>query len=241
MSGNFHFNPTTGRTGRCEAKLSCRFGQSEDQHGATREEARTNYEAQMAPELFANTASKTADKPVSRVPATRPLTPAQLKAQADKKELEEFLEYLQEPDPEPEPTLPATGSATAEQKVRRDAEAISNLSKFLEDSKRSSEAQKPQPKSESKPAGPILTGRPSLELSMDHYRKAEAERQLDEEAYDFKIDTRMSVKSVLKTRSVTLKDVEQAEREDGWITVKVPGGSEAHISPALARHELESE
>ncbi len=58
MAERFHFNPTTGRTGKCEAKKSCRFNQSDDQHGATREEARANYEAQMAPELFSNTERK---------------------------------------------------------------------------------------------------------------------------------------------------------------------------------------
>lgn len=55
MADRFHFNPKTGRTGKCAAQVQCRFGQSDDQHGATREEARANYENQMAPELFSNT------------------------------------------------------------------------------------------------------------------------------------------------------------------------------------------
>jgi len=64
MAERFHFNPETGRTGKCGADPSnprssgCRFGQSEGQHGATREEARANYEAKMAPELFSNTQAK---------------------------------------------------------------------------------------------------------------------------------------------------------------------------------------
>ena len=62
MAGRFHFNPATGRTGKCAAQVQCRFGQSDDQHGATREEARANYERAMEGELFANTSSKTAGK-----------------------------------------------------------------------------------------------------------------------------------------------------------------------------------
>lgn len=58
MADRFHFNPESGRTGKCSAQVQCRFGQSEDQHGASREEARANYESQMEPQLFANTTSK---------------------------------------------------------------------------------------------------------------------------------------------------------------------------------------
>lgn len=62
MADRFHFNPESGRTGKCSAQVQCRFGQSEEQHGASREEARANYEAQMEPDLFSNTASKGADR-----------------------------------------------------------------------------------------------------------------------------------------------------------------------------------
>lgn len=66
MAERFHFNPETGRTGKCSVDPSnprsrgCRFGQSESQHGATREEARANYEQQMESELFSNARSKDA-------------------------------------------------------------------------------------------------------------------------------------------------------------------------------------
>lgn len=63
MADRFHFNPDTGRTAKCLAVHQCRFGQSDEQHGATRDEARANYESQMAPELFSNTASKSEEKP----------------------------------------------------------------------------------------------------------------------------------------------------------------------------------
>lgn len=58
MTDRFHFNPETGRTGKCSAQLQCRFGQSEKQHGSSRQEARANYEQTMEGELFSNTASK---------------------------------------------------------------------------------------------------------------------------------------------------------------------------------------
>lgn len=58
MTDRFHFNPETGRTGKCSAQVQCRFGQSEEQHGSSRQEARANYERTMEGELFANTASK---------------------------------------------------------------------------------------------------------------------------------------------------------------------------------------
>lgn len=58
MADRFHFNPDTGRTGKCGANVQCRFGQSDSQHGGSREEARANYEATMSNELFANTQTK---------------------------------------------------------------------------------------------------------------------------------------------------------------------------------------
>jgi len=66
MAERFHFNPETGRTGKCSFDPSnprsrgCRFGQSDGQHGATRDEARANYEQQMESELFSNARSKDA-------------------------------------------------------------------------------------------------------------------------------------------------------------------------------------
>ena len=64
MAERFHFNPETGRTGKCGADPSnprsrgCKFGQSDGQHGATREEAKANYETKMEPELFSNARSR---------------------------------------------------------------------------------------------------------------------------------------------------------------------------------------
>ena len=54
---NFHFNPKTGRTGKCDATVKpCRFGQSQEQHGNSPVEARANYERSMESELLPSTA-----------------------------------------------------------------------------------------------------------------------------------------------------------------------------------------
>jgi len=58
MADRFHFNPTTGRTGKCSAEVQCRFGQSDSQHGATAAEARANYEGTMSEDLFSNTQTR---------------------------------------------------------------------------------------------------------------------------------------------------------------------------------------
>ena len=50
---NFHFNPKTGRTGKCDATVRpCRFGQTQEQHGNTPADARANYERSMESELL---------------------------------------------------------------------------------------------------------------------------------------------------------------------------------------------
>jgi len=84
MAERFHFNPETGRTGKCGADPSnprsrgCKFGQSDGQHGATREEARANYEQQMESELFSNAQSKSTGEQdsssASWLPPTGPRT-----------------------------------------------------------------------------------------------------------------------------------------------------------------------
>ena len=49
----YHFNPETGRTGKCDATVKpCRFKQTEEEHGATPVEARANYERFMESELL---------------------------------------------------------------------------------------------------------------------------------------------------------------------------------------------
>lgn len=63
MADRFHFNPDTGRTGKCDAKVKCRFGQSDGEHGATREEARANYEKTMESELIPSAESNGANDP----------------------------------------------------------------------------------------------------------------------------------------------------------------------------------
>ena len=55
---NFHFNPDTGRTGKCDATVRpCRFGQSQEQHGNSPQEASANYERTMESELLPSAAS----------------------------------------------------------------------------------------------------------------------------------------------------------------------------------------
>ncbi len=77
MAQRFHFNPATGRTGKCEAQRGCRFGQSEDQHGETREAARANYEKHMAGELFSNTSesARSESSESAKVPLSSPDLP----------------------------------------------------------------------------------------------------------------------------------------------------------------------
>ena len=71
MADRFHFNPETGRTGKCSAQVQCRFGQTEDQHGATREIAQANYERQMASQLFAPTDRSTAPLSTGEISALK--------------------------------------------------------------------------------------------------------------------------------------------------------------------------
>lgn len=65
----YHFNPETGRTGKCDATVRpCRFQQTEEEHGSTPAEARANYERTMESELLPVEASApvdaSADEPV---------------------------------------------------------------------------------------------------------------------------------------------------------------------------------
>lgn len=48
--GKFHVNPQTGNAGPCKAKQSCPFGDLEDDHYATREDAARAFEVHMATE-----------------------------------------------------------------------------------------------------------------------------------------------------------------------------------------------
>ena len=64
---NFHFNPKTGRTGKCDATVKpCRFGQTQEQHGNSPVEARANYERSMESELLP-TADSAAPAPSQKV------------------------------------------------------------------------------------------------------------------------------------------------------------------------------
>jgi len=47
METKYHINPETGRAGQCTAKKQCRFGLSENEHFASKEEAKKAYETVM--------------------------------------------------------------------------------------------------------------------------------------------------------------------------------------------------
>lgn len=82
----FHFNPDTGKTGKCRAIFKCKYGQPDEAHGATEEIARANYEATMEKELFANEIS-------NRETAKTPETPTiQANANQTPRDYEEFKE-----------------------------------------------------------------------------------------------------------------------------------------------------
>lgn len=47
----FHFNKETGRTGKCDAKIQCRLGLSEEQHFSSLEDAQRGFEIHMENEV----------------------------------------------------------------------------------------------------------------------------------------------------------------------------------------------
>lgn len=86
MAVRFHFNPNTGRTGKCNADPSnprstgCLYGQTDEQHGDSREEAQRNYERTMSSKLFSSVDS---DKPAERVLRLRSTEALKLSAVPD--------------------------------------------------------------------------------------------------------------------------------------------------------------
>lgn len=48
---SFHVNPDTGRTGKCDAKIQCRFGLSQEEHFETREEAQDAFEKDQGSQI----------------------------------------------------------------------------------------------------------------------------------------------------------------------------------------------
>ena len=265
MADRFHFNPETGRTGKCGAEVQCRFGQSESQHGASREDARANYEATMAPELFSNTASKVpaAEEPQSFADTLRGA--AEL---ARQKEVYRRGDAPAAPvAPAPAAPLPPIGGgfgggsrmdrlrAEADEKWRQENAAKKaaaaqpaglrmNPLRSAQDEKNRREvaaanaaarrpANKPLTGDVPPPRfAPAATGKPLARFSG---------AQLDAEASEFRAESGYSVGDLVRMRQVTESDAADADRNyDGYVTVKIPSGSELTISSELVRRELKS-
>ena len=264
MADRFHFNPETGRTGKCGAEVQCRFGQSEGQHGASREDARANYESTMAPELFSNTASKA---PVAEKPQSFSDT---LRGAAELARQKEAYKRGDAPAapvaPAPAAPLPPLGGgfgggsrmdrlrAEADEKWRQENAAKKAAAaqpvglrmaplKAAEDeaARRRIAAKNAESRRQPKP----LTG----DVPPPRFASAPAGRpparfsgaQLDAEASEFRSETGYSVQDILRTRQVTEADAAEADRDyDGMVTVKIPGGVEETLSTELVRRELKA-
>lgn len=273
MADRFHFNPETGRTGKCSAEVQCRFGQSADQHGATREDARANYEAQMAPELFSNTQSK---------PSTRPLTSDEF---YDTKRQFREMAFTEGPNSQ---AYHRWGSDAAKSAALRtelelrgidsshiasdqlttrnylflneDGNRVAGAFDSREDAARAGFYGAPlgtQKLSDealervklSHPAEPEELQRMAeileKERTRSHYpvpvKKSNryTEEQLDREAAEFEGVHGYSPAEMISTRHIGNADLDEAELEyGGYVTVKIPSGSEAEMSTELIRREL---
>ena len=261
MAERFHFNPETGRTGKCGSDPSnprargCLFGQSDAQHGATREEAKANYETKMAPELFANTQ-------VKAQPAERPRFidigsneyVSQLRYDGkvykttgtDGKD--RYIRAIKNPL-----GTPIVASITWNTEVTGSAESyiaveiagptdpsLTGKPSIIE--KDDFEAAYSAPKIEAikapvSSAAPVTAPVPAGVPTGSYNRYSDSE--LDGEDWELQDDTRYSAADLIEMRQIDSAAIDLAEKEDdGWVTVKVPSASEVSISVELARREL---
>lgn len=69
---SWHFNPTTGKPGRCRAATKCRFQLSEEEHFSTAQAAASHYESLQSASSFPT---------VSKLPESPPLGEARVRAE----------------------------------------------------------------------------------------------------------------------------------------------------------------
>jgi len=264
MAERFHFNPETGRTGKCGSDPSnprargCRFGQSDAQHGATREEAKANYETKMAPELFANTQART--QPVERaryidigsneyVSQLRYDGKVYKTKGADGKD--RYIRAIKNPL-----GTPIVSSITWDKEVTGSADAyiavevkdpldpsLTGQRSIIEGSEMearySSISREDVAAALKKVQADREAATPRNEVPEGGYKRF-SHRELDGEDWELQDETRYSAADLIRLRQIDSAAIDLAEKEDGgWVTVKVPSASEVSISVELARRELE--
>ena len=261
MADRFHFNPDSGRTGKCSAQVQCRFGQSDDQHGATREEARANYEKTMETELFANTVSKPdarTDDEVRESLVTRQYYPNGNYAnywKSDKASAAALRVVLEDQgiDSSRYPasallrstwmTLNEDGNRLSKSFTSRDEAELESYGRIVHIPELMKKAQKLADTGDRRTLDRMAAvlkreeewGYPVLHKPLARYTDA----QLDAEASDFEQEHRYSVREMMEMRNITEEDIEEAELDyGGFLTVKIPSHSEADFSTEIARREL---
>ncbi len=277
MADRFHFNPDTGRTGKCEAKKGCRFGQSEDQHGASREDARANYEKHMEGELFSNTSSSSENG--SKDPERR-IEAEELDAIKDRLRTEKYTPqagfYSEWKSTKAQSAVIRTeldsrgidsSRFTADQLstarfyvLNGDGNRIVKVTNSQDEAESKSWGIQPpllrkdvldagaQKLEQSEPGDSMAAAMMEEELNLEESGKypvvtPKIERftkeQLDSEAEDFVREHNYGVAEILELRGVDDDELDEAEHDfGGYVTVKIPSGSEADISVELARREL---
>lgn len=244
MADRFHFNPETGRTGKCDAKTQCRFGQSEGEHGGSREEARANYEGTMKGELFSNTQGKAVEAEAA-------------KPQSFADTLREAAEIARQKEAYRTGGAPAATTKAAPAAIsgegfsggfRLDAlRAAQDAEIKRQIAAKNAEANQPSGKSLSgdvpppRFASPVATPAPQARPTPGKPFARFSGAQLDAEASEFKAESGYSVRDLIGFRQLSEADVVEAERDyDGWVTVKIPSSSEMEISSELVRRELKA-
>lgn len=263
MADRFHFNPDTGRTGKCAAQMKCRFGQSDDQHGATREEARANYEKTMESELFANTSSKTAgktDEEIRETLVTRQYYPNGnysnywKSRNAEAAAARVFLEdrgidtsYINS-DTLTRTTFLALnrdGTRAVKGFTNRDRAEQEGYTNILHQNDYTGKAQELADGADRKTLdrmAEILDKENSWSYTKFHRKfNRYSKEELDDERANFMGNYGYLPGDLVEERGVTEEHIDSEEIDGrGFMTLKIPGGSETTMSTELARRELEA-
>lgn len=263
MADRFHFNPDTGRTGKCAAQVQCRFNQSDDQHGATREEARANYEKTMEGELFANTSSKTAgksDEEVRETLVTRQYYPNGNYSNYWKSHNAEAAatRVLLEDQGIDSSYIPSTvlvrgtwlalnrdGTRIVKDFSNRDHAEQEGYTRLIHRPDYTSKAQKLADGADRKTLdrmAEILDRENSYSYTKYHRKfNRYSEEELNSERANFMSNYGYEPGDLVEECGVTEEQIDSEEIDGrGFMTLKIPGGSETTMSTELARRELEA-